>query len=274
MTRAMERLQASIRKALDERRTNPSSVARTAGLPQRALYNVLHGHVPSLDRAAEICEALGLELHVGLPPESEEAQVKRFVGSVIRQTSEAATVDELRRDLRGLLSGIDDLRADIAALRGEPALSVLEWSSDEGLPRGAHPVGVVKLAAMAGGGVDQASEEVSGRIWFRRDWLESHGLDPERCTVIGVRGDAMAPTLPDGCSILVDRSSVEWRLEHVYVLRTGDGLVVKRAGEREDGSRLLVCDNPAWEPEPYPDDADIFGHIVWSGRAIMEPVSE
>ena len=65
MTRAMESLQASIRRALAERGTNPSNVARVAGLPQRALYNVLHGHVPSLDRAGEICDALGLELYIG-----------------------------------------------------------------------------------------------------------------------------------------------------------------------------------------------------------------
>ena len=65
MTRVMESLRASIRRALDERGTNASSVARVAGLPQRALYNVLHGHVPSLDRAGEICDALGLELYIG-----------------------------------------------------------------------------------------------------------------------------------------------------------------------------------------------------------------
>ena len=62
--------------------------------------------------------------------------------------------------------------------------------------------------------------------------------------------------------VLVDRSSVEWQLEQVYLLRTGDGLVVKRAGERDDGSRLMVCDNPAWEPELYPQDAEVFGQII------------
>ena len=65
MTRAMESLQASIRRALNERGTNPSRVARAAGLPQRALYNVLHGHVPSLDRTGQICDALGLEHYIG-----------------------------------------------------------------------------------------------------------------------------------------------------------------------------------------------------------------
>ena len=84
----------------------------------------------------------------------------------------------------------------------------------------------------------------------------------------------MVPTLPDGCSALVDRSHVEWQLEHLCALRTGDGLVVKCAGEREDGSHLLVYDNPVWEPEPYPDDADIFGQIVCAERVIVEPAND
>ena len=80
--------------------------------------------------------------------------------------------------------------------------------------------------------------------------------------------------MPDGCSILVDRSNVEWQLERVYVLRTGVGPVVKRAGEREDGRRLLVCDNHASELEPYPQDADIFGQIGWAGRVTVKPADD
>ena len=80
--------------------------------------------------------------------------------------------------------------------------------------------------------------------------------------------------MPDGCSVLVDRSNVKWQLERVYVLRTGVGPVVKRAGEREDGRRLLMCDNHASELEPCPQDADIFGQIGWAGRVIVKPADD
>ena len=60
----------------------------------------------------------------------------------------------------------------------------------------------------------------------------------------------------------------------ILLVRTGDDLIAKRAGEREDGSHMLVCDNPAWEPEPYPDDADIFGQIVCAERVIVEPTND
>jgi len=36
----------------------------------------------------------------------------------------------------------------------------------------------------------------------------------------------------------------------------------------------LVCDNPVWEPEPYPDDPDIFGQIGCAERVIVEPAND
>ena len=40
-------------------------VARASGVPRRSVQSVLDGHVPSLVRAAKICDALGLELYIG-----------------------------------------------------------------------------------------------------------------------------------------------------------------------------------------------------------------
>ena len=60
----------------------------------------------------------------------------------------------------------------------------------------------------------------------------------------------MAPTLPDGCSILVDRSSRDWKPPRIMFLRTNEGLVVKRAAEDEAGARIMRCDNPAWPDAP------------------------
>ena len=58
----------------------------------------------------------------------------------------------------------------------------------------------------------------------------------------------------------------------ILLVRTDVGLAVKLADEREDGSRLLVCDNHTWRP--YPDDEDVFGQIVRSGRVILAPASD
>ena len=50
-----------VRQRLEAMDTSAITAAEAAGLPRDAIRYVLRGHAP-LDRAAEICEALGMEL--------------------------------------------------------------------------------------------------------------------------------------------------------------------------------------------------------------------
>ena len=77
----------------------------------------------------------------------------------------------------------------------------------------------------------------------------------------------MEPTLPDRCSILVDRSSVEWEPPHILLLRTCEGLVVKRAAD-ESGARIMRSDNPDRPDAPLPGDAKIIGRVRWMGYGL------
>ena len=54
----------------------------------------------------------------------------------------------------------------------------------------------------------------------------------------------MEPTLTDGCSILIDLNRRSRLVGHIYVVRTDDGLIVKRAGKSRAGNWQLVSDNP------------------------------
>ena len=77
----------------------------------------------------------------------------------------------------------------------------------------------------------------------------------------------MEPTLPDGSVILVNRAQRNRSQGRIYVVRTDDGLVVKRCGW--DGAGwLLASDNPsgAWPPVPWPDDAEVIGEVRWAAR--------
>ena len=100
----------------------------------------------------------------------------------------------------------------------------------------------------AGGAVD-LDETIRGWLYFRREWLDRQAIDPTQADVIQVRGESMEPTLPDGCSILMDRRRREPRSGRVYVVRTEEGIVVKRA-RRDSGRWILSSDHPAWPPRP------------------------
>ncbi len=130
-------------------------------------------------------------------------------------------------------------------------------------------VGVCELAGAAGGGAVVEHERVTGRVKFRRTWLARYGLAAGECRVIQVLGESMEPTLVDGCSILVNHAGQRRRVGRIFVVRTEDGLVVKRAGKDRAGAWQLVSDNPnkqAWPTVPWPTDAPVIGEVKWAAR--------
>lgn len=128
-----------------------------------------------------------------------------------------------------------------------------------------RPMDVLEVMAAAGSGAEAYDETPVGRVFFRSDWLQHHRINPAHCHVISVKGESMEPTLPDGCSILVDRSRRELVPKRIYVMRTEDGLVVKRVDRNRDGW-WLISENPAWLPVMLTEDADIVGEVRWAAR--------
>ncbi len=70
------------------------------------------------------------------------------------------------------------------------------------------------------------------------------------------------------CSILVDRKRREPQDGRIYVMRTMDGLVVKRMGRDEEGNWRIESDNEDWEPVPWSRDAEIIGEVRWYGVTV------
>ena len=133
-------------------------------------------------------------------------------------------------------------------------------------------MGVCELPGAAGGGAVVEQERVTGRVKFRRRWLARHGLAAGECRVIQVLGESMEPTLVDGCSILVNQAGQRRRVGRIFVVRTEDGLVVKRAGKDRAGAWQLVSDNPnkrAWPTVRWPADAPVIGEVRWAARTFV-----
>ena len=127
---------------------------------------------------------------------------------------------------------------------------------------------LVELAAAAGSGAEVYDETVVSRLAFRHDWLTQRGIDPRHCHVISVQGDSMEPTLPDGSSILVDRNRREPQEDRIFVLRTEDGLVVKRLARDARGSWQLVSENADHPTVPLLYGAEFIGEVRWMGRTL------
>ena len=79
----------------------------------------------------------------------------------------------------------------------------------------------------------------------------------------------MEPLLHENASILVDRRRTRRLTNRIYVVRTDDGVVVKRAGRDEDGGWQLLSEHPSWEPAAWPSDAETIGQVVWTARSLV-----
>ena len=285
-----------IKQELLDRGTSVRALSAEISLPPRSLQNILDGKEPRLRRAADICKALGLEFYIGPPRESEslkEAPLLSDITAALDLPAGASGKDILAAiaDLAARAGQADadgarwqEVQAKLSLLlqaqQGggsvtEPAAgyqSVTAVSDDQearGEPGSARrPVDTVaELAAAAGSGAEALDETVTGQLWFRRDWLDARAIDPAQCVVIGVRGESMEPTLPDGCSILVDRSRTRRLSGHVYVLHTDEGIVVKRLVHGADGW-LLASDHPAWKDRDWPDESEVIGEVRWMARGL------
>lgn len=246
--------------------------ATSAGLKRDSIRSVLRGRVPSIDRAAEICSALGLEFYIG-PPRGKVESVNTPGDSQIE-----AQLSELERHTQGLVRAVAaaggdpipaDLRAALLAERpprgargGRPTGQVRETASAPSSDFVPIPFARdVRLAAGPGEPVWDETEEMAVSVaraalppWAR----------PERLRCARVAGDSMTPTVGDGDLAAIDQGREEPLDGQLFALRTDAGVAVKRL-RRIAGRWHMVSDNPAYEPRPVTRTDRILGQVAWTG---------
>lgn len=133
---------------------------------------------------------------------------------------------------------------------------------------------VYDTAASAGHGKDMDREAVIHRIAFREEWIRTVSRAPlDQLAVISVDGDSMEPTLRPGDTVLVDfRQNRPADKDGIYVIRTGNGLQVKRV-QVELGRPpkiAVLSDNPVYQPQRNlkPEDIHVVGRVIWLGRQV------
>ncbi len=130
----------------------------------------------------------------------------------------------------------------------------------------------VKLAA-GHGAVAPDGEKPVELLAFRREWMERNGLLPGKVSAVVVTGDSMTPTLADGDTILVDHQRDEARQGHIFAVRRGPDLLVKRMQEEPHGGWMLTSDNEAYAPISTGANFAVLGEIVWRGAWLGEKMT-
>lgn len=290
-----------VRKELGRQGTNPYQAAKKAGLPDNSIRYILEGKNPSFSRVCEVLEYLNIPLKIGLKTadtQSQSHKIRENQGQYqkaenlnkITFNSEIAAALGMpaTADLSQILEKIKKIKEEshfgsqADALRqtldrwlkcgNQPALKEVDMLNDGSASAVPYPaarsVPAIEYEAAAGGGhvnLDEVPQR--GVVWFRRDWLDEHGIDSTRCAVIRVAGESMEPTLAEGCSILIDRARVKRKAGYIYVIMTYDGLIVKRLEKKGNVWRLL-SDNPAWGETDFPRDSEIVGRVMWAAKSL------
>ena len=182
-------------------------------------------------------------------------------------------------DALGVIGSLDQVRQEFSArfdrlesyIRAQAPVQAIgesraNYDTSNYDPSDRSPVRLLEFASAAGVGAEVYDETPIGLLWFRNDWLQRHAIDPEQSNIISVRGESMEPTLPDGCSILVDRKRREPQDGRIYVMRTEEGLVVKRLGLDEEGRWEIRSDSPDWRTTPMAPETEVIGEVRWSAR--------
>ena len=218
------------------------------------IRNIRRGSNPRIDTLEAICDALDVEVHVSPARDATGLEKDTPPEATAPPRRAEALRTEHHRVARDLMDG--------------NALAAPGTSSEIRHLARARLVAVRRLQTAAGGGARDLDEEVKRYAYFRHEWLSRHRLVAVRCSIIGVMGESMEPTLPDGCVILLDHNRTYRREGGIFVVRTADGLVVKRAGKAVGGLWQLVSDHPHWPDAPWPDDATIIGEVKWMAREL------
>jgi phage repressor protein C with HTH and peptisase S24 domain len=104
------------------------------------------------------------------------------------------------------------------------------------------------IQVAAGHGAINGIEEQLHPLAFRRDWLATRHLSPDKLVIVDVSGNSMEPYLKDGDMVLVDRSQTTVTSGKTYVLRIDGHLLVKNLQLLPQGMVQVCSFNAGFAP--------------------------
>ena len=130
---------------------------------------------------------------------------------------------------------------------------------------------IPKVSAVAGAGASlETGGDVLGMYAFRRDFLQRERINSKHSVMMMVRGDSMEPLLKDGDTVLVDQTDNTPTDGHIFVVRLGEELMVKRLQKTALGWNICSL-NQGYAPiavEGEQEDFCVYGRVRWFGRVV------
>jgi hypothetical protein len=108
---------------------------------------------------------------------------------------------------------------------------------------------------------------------FSRDWMQRQGVNRAKDLIFFVvKGQSMSPRINNEDLLMIDMGQKSIDEEHMYLIRYGDELRVRRLSRRVDGGLIIRADNSAFpETSLGAEDAagvKILGRVLWRSGAL------
>lgn len=135
------------------------------------------------------------------------------------------------------------------------------WGDRRGKAVTPHPVPMHE-----GHSSERVGFSPNGCAHFGLDFLLNFDLDPDRCEVVEIFDDSMAPEFPAGAAGLVDLCRTEAVDGRVYALGV-PYLTVRRARKSPYGW-VAAADNAEYPAMPWAKHFVMVGQVVWTSHMV------
>ena len=241
--------------------------ALRTGIPLGQLRSVVQGRASRYTTLESIAAVMGMRLFIG-PAEdggAEAPQLPEEITRALRLPTDASVVDAVGQIEKDVMAS--QLRDGMRAVReltqrAAAAAELLPRLAEDSPPARMMPFAErVRLKADTGEVEFDESAHLSIAVaeevlpaWARADSL----------TCLRAVGDSMEPTIHDGDLVVVDKDRRDAVEHQLFVVRTRDGLMVRRV-QRVGDRWKLVADNPDHRLRAMTADNVIAGRVAWCG---------